>query len=332
MPVTSAHRVPRLLGTALALLVACRAAAPDAEESRDAGSGAGVGAQGGGGGASGGAGGAGDRGPGSALGGASGSGAGRGGSGGGGGALPTASDGPAGSAADAPRPASDVRPASNEAGPSDRNPVSSEVGAGTGGKALLVTRPSISKGDDALRRRLTDLGFDVTTVKDTDPAATGTFALIVISEASESVDVGTKYTNHPSPVLVSEPNSLPRFGLTNTAAKTDAQTAIQIGDTQHPIAAGLKGKVEVYGKPATMGNGITPVPSATKVATLDPKAPGAANGFTLLAVEKGAALAGGLVAPARRAFWFLEDDFTADVTPDGWKIFDACVEWLVGRR
>ncbi len=208
----------------------------------------------------------------------------------------------------------------------------SDSGGKLGRKALLVTRPSVSKGDAALRRRLEGLGFEVILVKDTDPALPGPFSLIVISEASESADVGTKYTNNPAPIVTSEQGSLGRLGMASGGKKVKGQTAIQIGDLLHPIAAGLKGKVEVYSTAAVITYGTLPAPSVSKVATLDPKAPDAAASFSLLAVEKGAVLNGGLTAPGRRAYWFVEDEFTAQLTPDAWKIFDACVAWATGRR
>ncbi len=202
--------------------------------------------------------------------------------------------------------------------------------AGTpGGKALLVSR-NPQYADAALTKRLQGLGFQVTRVVDTDPEAPGPFALIVISEAVESADLGSKYANRATPIVTSEQNYVDKLFTGTKGLKNSDKTTIQI-DTPHPIAAGLTGKVEVYTKPYLMTTSGAVPAAVTKVATED----GAPTHFALMALEKGGQL-NGVTAPARRAYWFLEDDRTQDpvtlnLTADGWKIFDACVKWATGQ-
>jgi hypothetical protein len=195
-----------------------------------------------------------------------------------------------------------------------------------GGTALLVTRPSKpSVGDAALQKRLEGLGFDVTLVTDTEPAMPGMFTVIVISEASESKAVADKYNNNPAPIVSGEPHSLDFFGI--GAGEKASGTAIQIDDAAHPIAAGLKGTVQIYTGSGKIAYGAQLAASVTPVASV----PGASDSIALIAVEKGAALNGGGTAPNRRVHWFLEDEYTNLMTPDAWKIFDACVEWATGQ-
>lgn len=203
-------------------------------------------------------------------------------------------------------------------------------GGSKGGKALLVSRPN-QRGDAAITKRLEGLGFQVARIVDKDPEPAERYDLIVLSEACESADLGNKYTTNPAPVITAEQNYLDVLGAAQRGAKVEGQTAIRIEDPAHPIAAGLTGTVEVYTVPHIMTVGKNPSASPVQVATLASEP----DSFALMAVEKGADL-GGIPAPARRVHWFLEDEdkmdpATMDLTPDGWKIFDACVKWATSQ-
>jgi hypothetical protein len=194
----------------------------------------------------------------------------------------------------------------------------------------LVSRDK-ELGDAAYIKRLEGLGFQVTRVVDTDPEPAELYDLIVISEACESAPLAAKYTKNTAPVVTAEQNYLGPLGAAQQGKKVNGKTAIQIEDPTHPIAAGLTGTVEVYTVPHIMTVGQNPTASPSQVATQD----GEPGNFTLLAIEKGAPL-DGVPAPARRVHWFLEDEekvdlTTMDMTPDGWKIFDACVTWATAQ-
>lgn len=202
-------------------------------------------------------------------------------------------------------------------------------GGNKGGKALLVSRKN-QHADTALTKRLEGLNFTVKLTFDEDPELPGPWDLIVVSEGAESQVLLSKYVNNPAPIVSSENGYVDVLGLATGGAKHTGKTAIQIA-TNHPIAAGLTGKVEVYTKPFILTTASKPVSSAVQVATED----GAPDSFALLAVEKGAQL-NGFTAPNRRVQWFLEDDASADpvtlnLTDNGWKIFDACVKWATAQ-
>jgi hypothetical protein len=46
--------------------------------------------------------------------------------------------------------------------------------------------------------------------------------------------------------------------------------------------------------------------------------------------EKGDKTVHGLAMPARRVFFFFQDNTAAAANADGWKLFDAAVGWLTG--
>ncbi len=232
------------------------------------------------------------------------------------------------STADRSAPGGDVRVSLDAAPAAD----------GTSGiprKALLVGRASIALGDITFKKRLEKLGYQVTMVLDTDPASAGAFAVILISESSESIDIGSKYTANASPVVTSENRLFPRLDMSGSPVrdehKTPNQKTITILDSSHPLAAGLRGKIDVYAKGSVMDFAIQLAPAAIKIASMDPSVSGGTSSYTIFAYEKGAALASGKPAPARRVGWYAEDEFVDQLTADSWKIFDACIEWAAGR-
>jgi hypothetical protein len=99
------------------------------------------------------------------------------------------------------------------------------------------------------------------------------------------------------------------------------QSAVQITDALHPLAAGLTGTVTVAGTATalTWGRGSS---AATKAAIM----PGNTARNAVWGYQTGAAMPG-LAAPARRVGTFLGDTTAADLTADGWRLFDANVRW-----
>jgi hypothetical protein len=109
----------------------------------------------------------------------------------------------------------------------------------------------------------------------------------------------------------------------NTAA---VYNTIHIIKTDHPLAAGLAmGTITVL----TTTNAQRIIrfsnlgPGAIKIAT----GPADANTYSIVGYEKGAEMAGGFKAPAKRVGFFWHRP--AAVTPDGEKLFKAAVDWLL---
>ena len=119
------------------------------------------------------------------------------------------------------------------------------------------------------------------------------------------------------------------LGMTgNAAADHDisfGQTQLQIINASHPLAAGLSGTVTVTGAASIFSWG-RPNANAANIATIV----GDANKSAIFGYEKGAAMVG-LTAPARRVGFFLENATAAELTGQGFALFDAAVRWVTGR-
>jgi hypothetical protein len=247
--------------------------------------------------------------------------------------------------ADAPPPPRDTaaRAADTAARPADTSvlidppaTLSPDAAAEAPGRpiALLVVGSTMPLGndDDKLRQRLENNGLTVRLALDTGaPAAADGASLVVISGSSLGSNVGNKYTGLAIPVLCLEPAILAAMRLTGAgdAAQGNATgTQITITASEHPVAGGLTGTVDVTQGPVNFGWGL-PGESATRIATLA----GMANRYAVFAYEKGAMLVGmpPLPAPARRVVLFIHTLVADRLTPAGWKVFDAAVGWSLGR-
>jgi hypothetical protein len=217
-----------------------------------------------------------------------------------------------------------------------------EVGVQKG--AYLVTTdpgPLTFAGDQAVQQHLLDRGFHVELARGSDVPDDGSTAkgmdLIIETSTlgSGTVEVADpaggpaigKFKNLTIPAMNWEASSTDAFGFMNANASpgtTGGQTQVNIVDPTHPLAAGFpKGLVTVTGS-ETYSQG-QPI-GARIVATL-------ANDPTqaiIFAYEKGDKGASGFVMPARRAFFFFQDNTAAVANDNGWKLFDAATDWLLG--
>jgi hypothetical protein len=167
---------------------------------------------------------------------------------------------------------------------------------------FVVGSTTLNGGDAAVKSRLEGLGFTVT-VKEAASSATSDAsgrALVLISETILSTNVGTKFRDVTTPVMVAEAALFDDMQMTGVAQGTDfenqqGQTQVLITNATHPMAAGLSGAVTV----ATSATGLawgSPGAGAAKVASLAADS----NRQVLFGYESGAPLVGGMSAPARR--------------------------------
>jgi hypothetical protein len=226
---------------------------------------------------------------------------------------------PAPAPLDASPPAPDLGPPPDTAPPAPKN-------------ALLVVgtlKPLL--GDDLkLRMRLEGKGLVVKLAGDSEPgtAAMG-FDLVVVSGSSVANMVAGKYQGVAIPVVCLEPAITGPMKLTANGPNgsgTTATTQIVITNPMHPIAAGLSGTVTVMTMTSMMSqlSWATPAATATQIATLV----NAPTRATVYAYEKGTMMVGA-VAPARRVGLFVHVEVPSRLTEDGWKIFDAAVDWAL---
>ena len=125
------------------------------------------------------------------------------------------------------------------------------------------------------------------------------------------------------------------------------QLYVVITNPNHPLAAGLSGRVQAYRVPREMNWGAHLTPGAQVVATLAPslEAAGdaAANTATdysgaavIYYVPKGGALAEGATAAGLRIQYFVENENGPGtynlLTPEGFRLFDAAVNWALTQK
>jgi Bacterial Ig domain/Bacterial lectin/PA14 domain/Bacterial Ig-like domain len=212
---------------------------------------------------------------------------------------------------------------------------------------LFVTAdpgPLTFAGDQAIYDHLLNSGFDVqittgSAVPDDGSTANGKALVIVSSSLGSGTVVAAtstiapsgdaKFINTPVPLMDWESALLDNFDFQADAdpkGTTASVTDINIVDAANPLAAGLSaGPHTVVSSSATFSWG-TPI-GAHIVATMtaDP------TQACIFYYEKGDKTLHG-TTPARRAFFFFQDNTAAAANADGWKLFDAEVSWLLNAQ
>jgi len=186
--------------------------------------------------------------------------------------------------------------------------------------------------DIVVRNHLTSLGFMMTLVSDENviPADANGKVLVYISTTADSRIVQTAMRDVTTPVLVSECNLYDDMGMTGPTPGIDYgytdfnQTAVNIVDSGHPLAAGYSGVVSVYAFPNQMRWGIPNGNAAVVGLAVD-----GTNHPLLFAYETGAPMFG-MNAPARRIGFFYSAITGAIYSSQGWALFDAAVYWGIG--
>jgi cysteine-rich repeat protein len=206
-------------------------------------------------------------------------------------------------------------------------------GAGSGKTVLLVMGYNTPKdaalrpGDTKLKARLEARGFVVRQGDDDDPdASKATGAALVILSDTVGNQIGTKYTMLAIPIICAEHNLMDDLGMTgNAGIDHNAANVSQLvfTDPPHPLAAGMMGSVMVAGgaQAATWGN---PAPAALRIAAI----PNQPNQIAVFGYPTGAMMSG-MAAPARRVGFFAGDAMADNMNDNGWKLFDAAVDWAV---
>jgi hypothetical protein len=216
--------------------------------------------------------------------------------------------------------------------PADKAPATGPEGGA--GKTVLVvmgyTTPkdnALKPSDTKIKMRLENRGFTVKLGDDDDPDASKAMGVdLVIITDTVGNQVAAKYTMVQAPLICTDQGLFDDLKLTGNAG-TDHATAnvsqIVITSMTHPLAAGIMGSVMVAGgaQAATWGN---PASAATKIATI----PNQANQAAIFGYDKGAMMTG-LAAPAKRVGFFAGDAMTDNMNDNGWKLFDAAVDWAV---
>ncbi len=199
-----------------------------------------------------------------------------------------------------------------------------------GAEILLVTGARSYASDLAIQHNLEDRGFEVSIVSDRDARTSDALEkdLVVISESVYSRKINTTFRNLPVPIIVSEPWLFHHMGMTGSNYGFDfgtarRQSSITLTEAPHKMAADLSDKVSITYRRRTIGWGL-PGAEAVKIATLDNDS----SRCPVFAYDKGAQMPG-MVSPAKRVGFFLHRKTAAYLTPEGWALFGAAVDWCL---
>ena len=213
-----------------------------------------------------------------------------------------------------------------------------------GKKVLFVERVDTMEGkaaDAHIVAHLRGLGFTVAIADQSDPQTRARGQdLVILSGTCSKWKLANKYADVPVPVISLEGLMSDTLHFTGYDRYVDygehgeeresndpPQNYLDIVGAWSPMAAGLKpGLVKFANTPGVL-KWARPLPDATVIATL-PNEPWES---AIFGYPKGALMAGGFIAPARRALLPLDNPTYDDLTPQGSALFDAVVLWAVGH-
>lgn len=186
---------------------------------------------------------------------------------------------------------------------------------------------TLGPSDLAIRNRLQGSGYTVQVVS--DEVATATHAtgkgLVLTSSTVGSGTLNMKFQDVAVPVINWETFVQDDYGFATTMGNVGSQTALNITQPGHPLAAGLPAGVRTVATVESDFSWGEPGGSPIVIARLsDGSHP------CLYAYEGGAAMSTGL-APARRVHLFLQNETFAVLNADGVRLFDAALSWATGQ-
>lgn len=209
-------------------------------------------------------------------------------------------------------------------------------------KVLFVRRldtPEGEESDDHIVEHLKDVGFIVKEVDQTEPqtAADG-MDFILISATNSKYKTTNKYRDAKIPLMCLEGLMADTLKMAGRRRYIDygehgeekesedpPEAYLEIVNSSHPMAAGLKNGYVKFIKEADVLKWATPPPSATIIATL----PNSTHERAIFGFEKGAAMADEFVAPARRTMFPVDNPAFDNLTEVGHALFDAAVLWTI---
>jgi hypothetical protein len=212
-----------------------------------------------------------------------------------------------------------------------------------GKKVLFVERVNTMEGkeaDEHIVAHLRSLGFTVTVADQSDPETRARGQdLVIVSGTCSKWKLANKYADVAVPVISLEGlmsdtmhfsgyDRYRDFGEHGEERESDdpPENYLNIVGAWSPMAAGLKpGLVKFENTPGVL-KWARPLPDATVIATL----PGEPWECAIFGYPKGALMADGFIAPARRALLPLDNPTYDDLTPQGSALFDAVVLWTIG--
>ncbi|MEE9354439.1 MAG: hypothetical protein V3U75_02510, partial [Methylococcaceae bacterium] len=195
---------------------------------------------------------------------------------------------------------------------------------------LLVVGATPAVGADAvIASNLQNSGYLVTSIDDNVVATTDGVGrdLIVISSTVSSGKVGNKFQLAAVPVLTWEAYLFDDLGMTGVTTDIDYgvlpnQQGVDVVSSGHPLTAGLSGNVQFGSTSGTLSWGV-PSGEATIAATVN----GDSSRATIFGYDQGDSMPG-LIAPARRVGFALDNDTASNWTAEAQQLFTAAVNWV----
>ncbi|KRE32292.1 hypothetical protein [Paenibacillus sp. Soil724D2] len=193
-------------------------------------------------------------------------------------------------------------------------------------KKLLYVKKNEGSNDPIIISHLKKLGYQIMDTTDSvfkAEAANG-YGVVFISDSVNSSRIDAKLKNSTVPVVYAKTQSVSIAGLTGILdyGELNDVKAIQIKDSKHPLAAGLKDQVTVYNSNGKMGYAI-PGKEAVIIAT----AQGDDKKAVIFGYEKGTKNIKNEPIPARQVFFYLPAGQEMNQNDEGWKLLDASIQW-----
>jgi hypothetical protein len=201
----------------------------------------------------------------------------------------------------------------------------------TSRKALFVGRES--GGDAIVIKHLKALGFEVDVIADKELTADKALgrSLVYVSSTVNSGKVSNKLKASPVPVVYAESQNMGDVDLSGRETDTDngdfVGKTVRMQAENHPIASGLKGDVDVYKQDGKIGF-IVPSKEGVIVAS----APDNDKKAVICVFEKGSKNMSNESVPARQVYFYLVGGEEVNQTDNGWKLFDATIQWAIGKK
>ncbi|MBE1441968.1 hypothetical protein [Paenibacillus sp. OAS669] len=198
-------------------------------------------------------------------------------------------------------------------------------------KALFVGKEG--GGDAIVVKHLKELGYEVFVTADKELTAEQAlnYSLVFVSSTVNSNKVGDKLKNSPVPVIYAEAQNMGDIDLSGKESDVDqgdfAGKAVTIKKADHPMAAGLQGTVNVYQSEGKIGF-VVPAKDGIVIASASDDERRA----VVCAFEKGSKTLKNETVPARQVYFYLVGGEEINQTEDGWKLFDAAVQWAAGSK
>jgi hypothetical protein len=182
-----------------------------------------------------------------------------------------------------------------------------------------------------------------------DGSSANGFDVVFVSASMASSATRNKYEDSPVGIVCGEnalihDNDIGNFMLSDRGGNQNPvadRRTINIVNPSHPLAAGLSGEVTVFDDtPSELAGGYwwqfglgTLADGATLIAESVVVPEPAEPQHAIFAAEKDAKLLGDgsegrpMTAAGRRVFFFLSDWGASDLTPEGFALFDAAIDW-----